>query len=400
MSEIINAQVVEPASTGLSRVVRWIVKLLLGGLLIVALIYTMRLFLLWFQFGSAEDLIGNNPVLPSGVQKSFTLGLMIAQYLLLLPVVVVLLKPWSNALPAFLGLTVFGFLQYSVPTVLEYATRPQPIAPSQLLDRRLFDSKGKGLVWYASGQSCYEVFDAPGVHPLTREKLQPISPAAAKVLMSCLQEQKQRQQLEAENANRQQKGLLPEQIVVWNRDLAFFNPVTGEPLIWGAPNGDCYDLFRNGKDGFHPQTGVRLFPITKVLVGKVIKCKEGEAMRQQELLRQQQTEAPAPTVQPDLANASADTSVEPKQVPRLPKATLIVTNNDCRPYSLFLNDQHYGDIPANGATQTFQVKPDFYSARICLAGQALKCSDAMGEHLGPGSNVSRTIKRSERCSQS
>lgn len=416
MTAIIPAQATEKTSTDIGAfMTRALRGLAWVGAIAIVVFLAIRFGVLSSSFDVATGLVGNDSGLPEGVSRPIRMLLTIVLYTLLIPILFFPINPKL----AFLAATAWAILQYAIPIGLEYYARPKVLLQTEIHDLRLFGRKGNALVWYSTGKPCFEIFDAPGVHPVTRERLQPMSPEAAKVLTSCLQKQRQIELQEADIAYRQQKGLLPELIANWNRGLAFFNTVTGEPLIWAARNGDCYDLFKNGKDAFHPQTGAPLIPITKALVVRVIDCKERELSRQQEQLRQQQAAAtesteqqsvaeslhasaqsslPAAATAPIIQESGAESPYASAQATQPAAATLTVSNNDCRAHRLFLDDRLYGEIPANGGVKSFHIDPGTYSGRVCLVEQPRRCLHSKNLlHLAPGKTLAQRIRRWDGC---
>jgi hypothetical protein len=103
--------------------------------------------------------------------------------------------------------------------------------------------------------------DHAGIDPLTRQKLQPMSPAMADIAL------------------RREMGLTPIRITEPVTNIIFFDPLTAQPKVWVYKNDQgCFDLFNN--PGAHPQTGELLSPITKELVRQIRQCSPAPAQNQ------------------------------------------------------------------------------------------------------------------------
>lgn len=129
--------------------------------------------------------------------------------------------------------------------------------------------------------------DRPGIDPITQRKLIAIDGGAA------------------EEQFRRDKDLLPRKLTTPANEIAFFDPLSGNPRVWVSKNeSGCYDLFNN--PGVNPYDGEKLEPVTRAIVQTIRKCSTKQAPPQQKLTSAS-TSGP-PSVAPESSRPSVPLS--------------------------------------------------------------------------------------------
>lgn len=156
-------------------------------------------------------------------------------------------------------------------------------------DVTFFDLRtGEPVVWFSRNRlGQLELFDLMGYHPETGQELAPINLDAVETWK--LQEKTRKR--DAERAARP-----PRQVDA--RDLAFFDPISGEPQIWYAiDSAGNYEFFDN--KGYHPRTGNPLSPITKEAISawqKLGAVREQQRIQDKERAQRESEKADAITI--------------------------------------------------------------------------------------------------------
>jgi hypothetical protein len=141
--------------------------------------------------------------------------------------------------------------------------KPPMKAPNRMQinkDTIFFDPvTGNALLWYwRRGSADYELFDGPGFHPQNGELLKSFShDTQTQYEQEMADKAQQAEQRAKEQAAIQSSPKSPARApnrVQIGKDTVFFDPVTGNPLLWYWRRGSAdYELFDG--PGFHPQNG-------------------------------------------------------------------------------------------------------------------------------------------------
>ena len=177
---------------------------------------------------------------------------------------------------------------------------PGRVAANDLTKIMFFDPlTGEPAVWYwKSPTGSYELFDNEGYHPVTGDRLLPITKdVVADLARSNAPPEpkcyvithegvrygdkpgidpvtgKQCREIKPEILERlreYEKGKRPTPITEDVNKITFFDPRTGEPIVWySRALEDTFELF--DLMGFHPKTGEELTPVTKEVVEQILK---------------------------------------------------------------------------------------------------------------------------------
>ncbi|MGQ0591269.1 MAG: tetratricopeptide repeat protein [Gammaproteobacteria bacterium] len=184
----------------------------------------------------------------------------------------------------------------------EHGVIPQPIT-RPLAEIVFFDPvSGQPKIWVQKNKGdCYDLFDNPGSHQQTGERLIPVSRDIVQVLNQCyaantpqkycatrpdgelfcqdgpgidpITQQRLIPMTEnlADVEYRKSRGLVPHRITTAVAKIEFFDSLTGKPRVWFLQNeSGCYEMFDH--PGVHPQTGEQLKPVTKEVVRAIVGC--------------------------------------------------------------------------------------------------------------------------------
>jgi hypothetical protein len=149
--------------------------------------------------------------------------------------------PQNSAPPAYVPKADNNALGQDVPT--PSLTPLQQ--PNALQNKELFDPEGRPVKCYIVTRDTVFLGVRVGIDPITGRECRPVTPEIV------------------ERIQKYSGGNRPTRIA--DTDPIFFEPRTGEPIIWYAINKEnrieLFDLM-----GFHPDTGEELLPVTKEVV--------------------------------------------------------------------------------------------------------------------------------------
>lgn len=422
-------QVSEGARPGRSKVGmvgRLLTWTLAMALAVIALFWLSRIGAIAFSFITINEQVGEVRALPSGTVTTLSLLLSVL-FVTLGGAALYFLFTGFRFGQAVLALATLAALQFAINAIIDHFAQPRQIALESMGSRAFFDRKGNSLVWYVkeAGESCPAIFDAPGFHPNTREKLKPITSEVAQTIQTCLAAQKKIKQQKELLASRRGNGLTPVMITHPIDSVSFFDPTSGDPMVWVSKNKDCFDLFRNGEGGYHPVTRNPLVPVDARLAKEIRSCKkraeilrlraEGEKNAEEqtaaEVARQESQRAAADAAKQEAARLAAievanresirarpaQLASESAMAPQSAPVKFKLVNHDCMSVDFYLNNTFLGRVGPDGGTSELLVAPGSYIGRVCLSQYPSKCLGQKSEVLVPGSNVTRRVGRHPSC---
>jgi hypothetical protein len=132
-----------------------------------------------------------------------------------------------------------------------------------VLDSNFNQTSGEAQKWYVVRPGGDIVLsDSGGFDPATGVERHVLTPQIALII------------------ERQKRGIRPQRVLGDPRKLTFFEPTTGRPLIWYSKAADGSVLLFEA-EGFDPQTGTLLLPVTSEVVAAVRQNADAEDTRAQ-----------------------------------------------------------------------------------------------------------------------
>lgn len=129
------------------------------------------------------------------------------------------------------------------------ATRP---SASRSRRRRGSSVSGRRLVFYARRGNQIDLFDRPGAHPQTRQRLEPITEDVANEALARLPN--------APGASGSVVVVrIPKRVTI-QQDMELFD-ASGEALYWFDPNYENWELYDT--PGAHPRSGAPMVPLDR-----------------------------------------------------------------------------------------------------------------------------------------